>query len=318
MFGHHVEDIVWKSQQGLTKVKNWKLFDSCGVHCVTMQNILYYLLVEKMYQEVDGYDERRHTITLWSPTRKEITLEVFFSAAVRKMVGSIHDSFEKQEILVYAKMHKIHREFGCSFLACKQCGRPEKESDDDSSSSGEAATKFKKTEKTIQYFNHGDPNIQCQKYGAMLWLAKSQRGATIAGKNECFSLCCGKGKVKLPVALKDPPPLLRKLMNGEHRSSNSFLLYIYDPVNEIDNHIQVVSSFEPGSSSSNTNIDRNLTKEGVENVRLRLKGRRQQDGGTYNLPIANEVAALIVGYFDFTVDLRDIVLQENNGKTKRI
>nr|GEU44768.1 hypothetical protein [Tanacetum cinerariifolium]GEU44769.1 hypothetical protein [Tanacetum cinerariifolium] len=49
MSEHHVKDNVWKSQQGLTKVKSWKLFDSCGVHCVTMQNILYYLLVEKMY-----------------------------------------------------------------------------------------------------------------------------------------------------------------------------------------------------------------------------------------------------------------------------
>nr|GEW97508.1 hypothetical protein [Tanacetum cinerariifolium] len=49
MFEHHVKDNVWKNQQGLTKVKNWKLFDSYGVHCITMQNILYYLLVEKMY-----------------------------------------------------------------------------------------------------------------------------------------------------------------------------------------------------------------------------------------------------------------------------
>nr|GEW29361.1 hypothetical protein [Tanacetum cinerariifolium] len=49
MFEHHVEDTVWKSQQGLTKVKSRKLFDSCKVDCVTMQNILYYLLVEKMY-----------------------------------------------------------------------------------------------------------------------------------------------------------------------------------------------------------------------------------------------------------------------------
>nr|GEV73058.1 hypothetical protein [Tanacetum cinerariifolium] len=48
-FAYHVEDNVWKIQQGLTKVKNWKLFYSCKVHCVTMQNILYYLLVEKMY-----------------------------------------------------------------------------------------------------------------------------------------------------------------------------------------------------------------------------------------------------------------------------
>nr|GEU61174.1 hypothetical protein [Tanacetum cinerariifolium] len=49
MFEHHVEDSVWKNQQGSAKVKNWKLFDSCGVHCVSTQTIVYYLLVEKMY-----------------------------------------------------------------------------------------------------------------------------------------------------------------------------------------------------------------------------------------------------------------------------
>nr|GFA59919.1 hypothetical protein [Tanacetum cinerariifolium] len=49
MFEHHVEDNVWKNQQELVKVKNWKLYDSCGIHCVTMKNTLYYLLVEKMY-----------------------------------------------------------------------------------------------------------------------------------------------------------------------------------------------------------------------------------------------------------------------------
>ncbi|GKB35098.1 hypothetical protein Tco_0880040 [Tanacetum coccineum] len=49
MFEHHVEDIVWKNQQGLVKLLNWKLFDSCGVHCVIVQPIPYYLLVEKMY-----------------------------------------------------------------------------------------------------------------------------------------------------------------------------------------------------------------------------------------------------------------------------
>nr|GEW21244.1 hypothetical protein [Tanacetum cinerariifolium] len=40
MFEHHVEDNIWKNQQGLAKVKNWKLYDSCRVHFVTMQNIL--------------------------------------------------------------------------------------------------------------------------------------------------------------------------------------------------------------------------------------------------------------------------------------
>ncbi|GJT95169.1 hypothetical protein Tco_1090687 [Tanacetum coccineum] len=37
------------NQQGLVKVLNWKLYDSCGIHYVTMHNILYYMLVEKTY-----------------------------------------------------------------------------------------------------------------------------------------------------------------------------------------------------------------------------------------------------------------------------
>nr|GEU73805.1 hypothetical protein [Tanacetum cinerariifolium] len=35
MFEHHVEDNIWKYQQGAIKVLNWKLFDSCGVYCLT-------------------------------------------------------------------------------------------------------------------------------------------------------------------------------------------------------------------------------------------------------------------------------------------
>nr|GEW09006.1 retrotransposon protein, putative, unclassified [Tanacetum cinerariifolium] len=49
MFEHHVEDIIWKYQQRAVKVNNWKLFDSCRVYCVTTKNMVYYLLVEKMY-----------------------------------------------------------------------------------------------------------------------------------------------------------------------------------------------------------------------------------------------------------------------------
>nr|GEZ95889.1 hypothetical protein [Tanacetum cinerariifolium] len=49
MFEPHVEDIIWKYQQGAVKVNNWKLFDSCRVYCVTTKTMVYYLLVEKMY-----------------------------------------------------------------------------------------------------------------------------------------------------------------------------------------------------------------------------------------------------------------------------
>nr|GFA77668.1 hypothetical protein [Tanacetum cinerariifolium] len=35
MFKHHVKDNLWKYQQGVVKVRNWKLYDSRGVYCVT-------------------------------------------------------------------------------------------------------------------------------------------------------------------------------------------------------------------------------------------------------------------------------------------
>nr|GEV65443.1 ribonuclease H-like domain-containing protein [Tanacetum cinerariifolium] len=49
MFEHNVEDVIWTYQQGLAKVKNWNLYESCGVYCITMQSIIYYLLVETVY-----------------------------------------------------------------------------------------------------------------------------------------------------------------------------------------------------------------------------------------------------------------------------
>ncbi|GJV17785.1 hypothetical protein Tco_1363108 [Tanacetum coccineum] len=37
MFEPHVEDEIWKLQQRY-KVVSWKLFDSCGVHCLSLQS----------------------------------------------------------------------------------------------------------------------------------------------------------------------------------------------------------------------------------------------------------------------------------------
>ncbi|GJR07484.1 retrovirus-related pol polyprotein from transposon TNT 1-94 [Tanacetum coccineum] len=48
MFKPHVEDEVWKLQQRY-KVVKWKLFDSCGVHCLTLQYGRIYMLVDKRY-----------------------------------------------------------------------------------------------------------------------------------------------------------------------------------------------------------------------------------------------------------------------------
>nr|GEX35083.1 hypothetical protein [Tanacetum cinerariifolium] len=48
MFEPHVEDEIWKKQQGY-KVLEWKLYDSCGVHFLRMQYMKVFMLVEKTY-----------------------------------------------------------------------------------------------------------------------------------------------------------------------------------------------------------------------------------------------------------------------------
>ncbi|CAH1419114.1 unnamed protein product [Lactuca virosa] len=53
-------------------------------------------------------------------------------------------------------------------------------------------------------------------------------------------------------------------------------------------------------------------------LKLRLIGRRQQDGKTYNLPTASEVAALIVGDIGNSIDNRDIIVKTKSDSLQRI
>nr|GEX60896.1 hypothetical protein [Tanacetum cinerariifolium] len=70
MFEPYVEDIICKYQQGAVKVNNWKLFDSCGVYCVTTKTMVYYLLVEKMYPFTNNVLHQ-----LWSDVRLQVDYE---------------------------------------------------------------------------------------------------------------------------------------------------------------------------------------------------------------------------------------------------
>jgi hypothetical protein len=53
-------------------------------------------------------------------------------------------------------------------------------------------------------------------------------------------------------------------------------------------------------------------------VRLRLVGKRDMDGRTYNLPTASEVAALIVGDIGDSFENRDIIVKTRSGDLQRI
>ncbi|GJZ62014.1 replication protein A 70 kDa DNA-binding subunit B [Tanacetum coccineum] len=98
----------------------------------------------KRYSEKEGFDPENHSIVQFTSVKKEVTVEDFFRGGVKTMVGHIRDSDSSFHCIVYAKIHKIHRENGWTYLACNRCGRSTKEVDDDqSSSSGKRAKKQK-------------------------------------------------------------------------------------------------------------------------------------------------------------------------------
>nr|GEX83237.1 hypothetical protein [Tanacetum cinerariifolium] len=82
MFEHHVKDTIWKYQQGLAKVKNWKLFESSTVYCMTMQSAIYYLLVENVYPLT------RNTLhQLWSDVRLQVDYDVKMAYDLLRFIG---------------------------------------------------------------------------------------------------------------------------------------------------------------------------------------------------------------------------------------
>nr|GEV39113.1 hypothetical protein [Tanacetum cinerariifolium] len=81
MFEHHVKDNIWKYQQGSVKVLHWKLFDSCGVHCITTKNMVYYLLVEKMYPFTNNILHQ-----MWNDVRLQVDYEVEMAYDLLRLV----------------------------------------------------------------------------------------------------------------------------------------------------------------------------------------------------------------------------------------
>ncbi|PWA39411.1 hypothetical protein CTI12_AA570240 [Artemisia annua] len=70
------------------------------------------------------------------------------------------------------------------------------------------------------YIDHGDAIVECESCNALLWNQESMIGNTHT-TTEKYSLCCGRGKVKLGDQVEQPPKLLMELSNGEHPKSTT-------------------------------------------------------------------------------------------------
>ncbi|PWA86686.1 replication protein A 70 kDa DNA-binding subunit B [Artemisia annua] len=145
-----MKNVVMILQIGKVKYFNGKPSVSNGAFATKLylnDNIPEINTFRKMYQEMDGYVEKNIVLNIFSPSKKEITADEFFENAVRKMVGSIRESEYQFECIVYAKIHKVHREHGWWYLACKKCGCVAKEPEEHGESSSS-----KKKPKTKVWF----------------------------------------------------------------------------------------------------------------------------------------------------------------------
>ncbi|XP_056862242.1 uncharacterized protein LOC108815502 [Raphanus sativus] len=116
-------------------------------------------------------------------------------------------------------------------------------------------------------------------------------------------------------------------------------LYIHDTENEVQNRLTALSGNSWRNKIredlveglmemfriSNVHVksfrsvkDRFNDEESSEELSLVLINTRLKDGRVYNLPTSKEVAALVVGDAHENIDKRDIILEKNNGKLKRI
>ncbi|XP_052626906.1 uncharacterized protein LOC111886193 [Lactuca sativa] len=157
-----------------------------------------------------------------------------------------------------------------------------------------------------EYLDHGDQDVVCQTCRAKLWRNESIRGKEKG--NTDYSLCCAYGKVQLP-DLKNAPLTYERI--GEKDQSTSIDSDIIEDIKVmLDSNNVLVRSYRM--------VRDTFPKNPEVDMKLRLIERREQDGRTYNLPTASEVAALIIGDISDSIEKRDIVIQTKNGCLQRI
>ncbi|GJT34989.1 hypothetical protein Tco_0925408 [Tanacetum coccineum] len=171
--------------------------------------------------------------------------------------------------------------------------------------------------------------------------------------NGIFSFTSIRGKVDKTVNNGHGPWIYRMQGENYHLMPNLGIkvndipkfsqLYIFDNQNEIQNRFTALSS---SSKNPTTKVEKqdlliadkikkilddknplvkkfrmigeSIKENNACNVKLRLVEKRDKDVREYNLPTANEVAAIIIGDFDDTGRTKDIIVEGTSGVPQRI
>lgn len=73
---------------------------------------------------------------------------------------------------------------------------------------------------TVEYKDDGDLTNECTRCGALFW-CNERIGKSRKTKNPCFTMCCKRGKIKLPI-LQEPPEFLNGLLTNDDAISKHF------------------------------------------------------------------------------------------------
>ncbi|XP_058732719.1 uncharacterized protein LOC131604285 [Vicia villosa] len=69
-----------------------------------------------------------------------------------------------------------------------------------------------------EYYDLGDPSFECQQCGANMWYMERKNKFRHCA-NPKFSMCCGEGKVQIPL-LREPSPVLQSLLFDQNKSES--------------------------------------------------------------------------------------------------
>ncbi|GKE40800.1 replication protein A 70 kDa DNA-binding subunit B, partial [Tanacetum coccineum] len=121
-FGH----VVFILQLG--KVKYWDGTPSIhnalfGTKMFINRDLPKILSFRQQLKEQPEYDESRFKLSLFTPQKPMVTIAEFFHGAIKKMVSRIRECEHKSNCIVYAKIHRIHKENGWEYTAYKECNK---------------------------------------------------------------------------------------------------------------------------------------------------------------------------------------------------
>nr|GEU47534.1 hypothetical protein [Tanacetum cinerariifolium] len=134
-----------------------------------------------------------------------------------------------------------------------------------------------------EYLDHGDPTHICGACNAVLWDAEARLKRPYKGK---WSGSSSGDSIDPHIT-----QALRKILDENNELVKSYRM-VRDCYRSQENQL--------------------------DNVKLKLVGRRTSDGRTYNLPIAFEIVVSIVGDIEQALDERDIVVESRNGDVEQI